>query len=184
MSRSRLLSVISLALVGSLTCVAVGCSGPTCGPGDAPDTLVASSGEISLTYGHFYASPNNDCGVSSLTIFASQTDASGQLLTLCVPDPDKLANAPQALGDIQIVDFNGAENGCSYSFDSSRPPSGTVSVAGLCDSGRNHAGFALTLMGGVSLTKCPPGESCDASCGGTSSVPVQVSGVVAVGPPM
>jgi hypothetical protein len=167
-----------------------GCGGSPCGPGGAPATgLLASSADVTLTYGNLTASANNDCpgsnpkaGVVSLTIEGAQTDGGG-LLTLCVPRPDELENTPQALGtDVQVVDFSGDKNGCPYAFDTTRPPSAMATTTGMCDNGTNKAGFALSLSGALSLTRCPPGMPCDASCGGTTSVAVQLSGTVAVMP--
>jgi hypothetical protein len=160
-----------------------GCGGNPCGPGGAPATgLLASSADVTLTYGNLTAGANNDCpatdapsGVVSLTISGAQTDGGG-LLTLCVPRPDQLAKMPLALGtDVHVVDFGGDKNGCTYAFDTTRPPSAMVSTTGMCDNGTNKDGFALSMTGDVSLTQTCTGMN-------PTSVAVQLSGTVAVNP--
>jgi hypothetical protein len=155
MLRSLFLSSISLALVAS-------CGDDECGPGDAPDYgLVASSADVTLTFGNIFSGQNNDCpdaaapaGVISLTLEGMQKDGPG-LLTICVPRPDQLANQAVALGSekARIIDLNGEVDGCRYTLDATRPVTGTLAATGLCDAGASKAGYAITIDGAVSLRR-------------------------------
>jgi hypothetical protein len=159
--------------------VATGCS-DDCGFGDAPEFgLVASSADVTLTYGNFTSGANNDCpdpmapeGVVSLTLEGTQ-QGSTSIITLCIPRPDLVAVMDQSIGSgIRIIDVNGEANGCTFMYDSSRIATGTVHVRGMCDNGTNDAGYALGLTGNMSLRR---------NCGGTlDSVAVELSGNVAV----
>lgn len=153
MWRLLFLSTIS----GLLT---TGCS-DDCGPGGAPKIgLVVSSSEVSLTYGNLTSGANNDCrdpmapdGVISLTIDGTQMDGTS-IITLCMPRPDLVAKGEQPLGTgLRIIDLNGEKDGCTYTFEASRPVTGTVSVSGMCDNGTNAAGYALTIDGNISLNR-------------------------------
>lgn len=193
MSLSRFLSSTSLALVaaGWPGCGPGGHGSPdaaSCGPGDAPAGVVASGGPVALTYGQFTGGLNNDCpasgapmGVISMTILGMQTDAGGGgFFTLCIGRPDLLASQPLGIGfdaaaAVRVVDFNGQASGCTFTVDRSQPPGGTASASGLCDNGRNAAGFALALDATLTLTR---------TCGTTTdAVPVTVRGGVAVAGP-
>lgn len=199
MSLSRFRSSTSLASVIALGLAlggAPGCGGghatpdaASCGPGDAPAAgLVASGGAAALTYGQFTGGLNNDCpasgaptGVVSLTISGRQTDTGGGgFATLCVGRPDLLATQPLGVGldaaaAVRVFELNGQANGCTFTVDRSQPPGGTASASGLCDSGRNAAGFALVLDATLTLTR---------TCGGAvDSVPITLRGRVAVAAP-
>jgi hypothetical protein len=167
--------------------IAAGCSDDTCGTGDAPATgIVASATGVMMTYGNLRAGLNNDCpdpqappGVTSVTIRPSETDGTS-LFTLCIPRVDLLDQGDRTLGtagstaDVQVIDVSGMVNGCSLKLDSSVPPTGTASGSGVCASGNDSHGFALTLDGGVTLTR---------TCGtAVDSVPVKLQGRVAVLP--
>jgi hypothetical protein len=153
MLRSLFLSSISLALVAS-------CGDDQCGPGDAPDDgLVASSADVTLRFGNIFSGQNNDCpdaaappGVISLTLEGEHLDSPG-LLTFCIPRPDQLAKQPAQLGSEQarIIDLNGEVGGCRYTFDASRPVTGTLTASGLCDAGANKAGYAIVVDGALSI---------------------------------
>jgi hypothetical protein len=186
MSRLRFPSAISIVLAA---CGGGGSSpdASVCGPGDAPASLATGSA-ASLTFSHLSGGLNNDCpaagapaGVVSMTITGTQTDNTGQigLITLCVARPDQLASSSQSLGpdvagsQVRIVDLSGKASGCSFALDRGQPISGTATSSGLCQSGRDPAGFALSLDGTLSLTR---------TCGATvDSVQVTLSGRVAVG---
>ena len=123
---------------------------------------------------------NNDCpgtpGVVSLTITGAQTGSAGfGIVTFCVPRPDLLAGAPARLGSgVEVVDLTGADASCSYAFDATAEPTGTVSSTGLCDNGSNAAGFTLIFDGGLSL---------DRTCGSAKdTVTVTLTGSVDVSP--
>src|SRR5215467_6481382 len=74
-----LCSVLGVFGLGLAT---AGCGDDSCGPGGAPATgMVAGGSGVTMTYGQFTASPNNDCpdssapaGVVSLSIEGLQTD--------------------------------------------------------------------------------------------------------------
>jgi hypothetical protein len=161
--------------------LASGC-GDDCGPGDAPAFgLVASSADVTLTYGNFTSGVNNDCpdpmapeGVISLTLEGTQKDAATtQLIVMCMPRPDLLATMDQPINTgLRIIDVNGEANGCTFKYDSSRVATGMVHSRGLCDNGTNDNGYAIGITGNVSLRR---------TCGTTiDSVAVELSGMVAV----
>ncbi len=180
-------SLSSLSLFLSCTSVvAAGCSDDSCGPGDAPKVgLVASSVDVTLTYGNMTSRAGNDCpdpsaptGVVSVSIEGTQSDGTNGLITLCVPRPDLLMDGNRTLGltissaDIRIIDLHGSSGTCTYSLDSSRPPTGTGGGSGVCGNGTDKAGFALELDGAVSLRR---------TCGATiDTVAVKLTGSVAV----
>jgi len=160
--------------------VSWGC-GDDCGPGDAPASgLVASSADVTLTYGNLSAGANNDCpdamapsGVVSVTVDGTQVDAAA-IITLCIPRPDLLAKMDQPLGGtgVRIIDWNGEKDNCTFKLDGSRLITGSTHAVGLCDNGTNGAGFALGLAGNISLVR---------TCGMTvDSIAVELDGVVAV----
>jgi hypothetical protein len=192
MSVSRFLSSTSLLIAAAGASSGTGCGssdGGSCGPGDAPDAgLVASGSPVALTYGHLSGGLNNDCpaagaptGVVSMSIMGMQTDAGGGgLFTLCIGRPDQLATQALGLGfdttaAVRVVDLSGTADGCTFDIDHSQLPTGTASTTGLCDNGRNAAGFALTLDATLMLTRM---------CGSTNdSVPVTLRGRAAVAGP-
>ncbi|HSK01034.1 MAG TPA: hypothetical protein VK932_07325 [Kofleriaceae bacterium] len=163
-----------------------GCSDDTCGPGGAPPAgLAAGSDEVTLTYGNLSSLLGNDCpdpaapeGVISLSIEGRQTDDPLGLVTLCIPRPDLLMEGDRSLGtimsaaDVRIVDLRGNAGGCSYTLDSTQPPTGSARATGVCDNGDSPDGFALSLDGAASLRR---------TCGTTTdSVSVTLRGQVAV----
>ncbi|HWO25346.1 MAG TPA: hypothetical protein VNO30_41685 [Kofleriaceae bacterium] len=165
---------------------APGCSDDPCGPGGAPSTgLVASSDTVTLGYGNLSGLLGNDCpdpaapaGVISLSIEGRQTDDAAGLITLCVPRPDLLLDGDRTLGttlssaDIRIIDLRGNASGCSFTLDTTRPPTGAAQATGVCDNGDSPAGFALSVDGALSLQR---------TCGGTMDiVSVTLRGKVAV----
>lgn len=176
MQRSLFLSSTSLALV-----LVSACGDDECGPGDATNTgIVASSADVTLVFADITSGRNNDCpstgapeGVISLTLEGKQTDGPG-LLTLCIGRPDLLqeGSIPLGVSGAQIIDLNGMKDNCSYAYDSTRPVTGTVTSAGLCDYGDNAAGYALTVDGAVSMTR---------NCGGTmDTIAVTFDGTTAI----
>jgi hypothetical protein len=159
MLRSRFLLITSLLLaVASQT----GCGDDSCGPGNAAaDGIAATLPDGKLTFTNLTAGPNNDCpdpaapaGVISMTIQGTQANGSGRI-TLCIGRPDLLQTQPLTLGgtDVRIIDLKGDDAGCMYSFDSTRPTTGTVKSSGLCDSGQSSAGFALIVDGAMGMSK-------------------------------
>jgi len=180
--RTRLAVLVAAVAALSLA----GCDDEaTCGSaGTSAIGIVAGDDQITLTYGGLVSGINNDCpdpdapeGVISMTIAGTQTDGTG-LITLCVSRPDELATTKLALGidvvpsDVHIVDVGGTANGCTFTFDDTRPPTGTASTEGLCDNGANPAGFVLILDGAISL---------DRTCGATvDKVAVTLRGRIAV----
>ena len=183
-SPTRPTSLVALAL-GSLTVTTASGCGDDCGPGGAPSSgLTASSADVVLTYGAMSALAGNDCpaadapaGLVSLSIEGKTADETG-LITLCIPRPDLLREGNRTLGtslsmaDVRIFDLTGTSEGCTFTLDSTRPPSGTAIGLGVCGDGIDPAGFALDISGAVSLRR---------TCGAdTDSVAVTLSGRVAV----
>ncbi|MGE0870824.1 MAG: hypothetical protein AB7P03_19815 [Kofleriaceae bacterium] len=180
--------LISLSLCLSSTNLIGGCSGDgadTCGADGAPDVgLAAASSDATLTYGNLSALAGNDCpapdapaGVVSLSIEGMQTDGTG-LITLCIPRPDLLMEGERTLGgtvsmaDIRIIDLTGTFNGCTFAFDSTRPPTGHATASGVCANGEDPAGFKLVVDGNVSLRR---------TCGTTmDSIALPLTGTVKV----
>jgi hypothetical protein len=188
--RSSRTSVSRFLLLTSLVLAVAGCDdeAPSCGPGDAEaDGLVATSADVTIPYEGLEYGLNNDCpeddapaNVVSLTIAGLQTAGAVGRFTICVGRPDLLASTPQALGideegfEARVVDVTGTVDGCTYSFDDSVPPTGTVSSEGLCEAGANLEGFALTFDGEVTLER---------DCSGViDSVVVALAGRVAALP--
>jgi hypothetical protein len=180
MWRSLFLSSISLA-------AASGCSDDSCGPmGAKSDGLLASSTEVTLTFGQMTSRAGSDCpdpdapsGVIALTIEGKQTDGMG-FITLCIPRPDLLEmgnlpvgiSRPGSVTGIGIVDLQGMSNGCSYVIDKTRPPTGKGAGVGVCGNGTDSAGFALDMDGAISLTR---------TCGTTvDTLAVKLAGRVAI----
>ncbi len=163
---------------------ASGCSDDSCGPGNAPVTgIVAGDVDVTLTFGNMTSRAGNDCpdnaapaGVIALTIEGTQTDGTG-FFTLCIPRPDLLdkggtLGVTVSTADIRIIDLRGSAGACTYSLDTSRPPTGTGIGTGVCGNGTDKAGFAIELDGAVSLRR---------TCGTTiDSLPVKLTGRVAV----
>lgn len=162
-----------------------GCGDDDCGPGDAPNSgLTAASADGTLSYRDLTWLLGNDCpapdapeGVVSMSIEGTQTNGTGRF-TVCIPRPDLLDASPRTLGtitssaDVRIVDLGGDHDGCTYAFDASRPPSGTVVALGVCGQGLDPAGFALDFDGAVSLRR---------TCNGTEdTVAVTLTGRIAV----
>ena len=185
MSRSLFLSSTSLALATLVVVPGAGCSDDACGPGGAPKTgLLASSVDVTLSYGNMTSRAGNDCpdpaapsGVVAITIEGTQTDGTG-FITLCIPRPDLLMDGMRSLGlttsmaDIRVIDLQGAAASCTYTIDTTRLPTGTGAGAGVCSNGTNKAGFAIDLNGAVSLRR---------TCGTTTdTIGVKLTGKVAI----
>jgi hypothetical protein len=170
-----------LLFLSSISALAAsGCS-DDCGPGDAPEFgLVASSAEVTLTYGDLSAGANNDCpdadapkGVVSLTLEGMQQNATSttSFVTFCIPRPDQLPDGVPIGTGFRIIDFRGDKDGCTFEFGGG-VPTGIARATGLCDHGQNKAGFALTVDGNLLLRRtCPTA---------TDTIAVALSGTVAV----
>jgi hypothetical protein len=170
---------ISITSAGLLA----GCPDHTCGPMGAPEVgLVASSDQVTLTFGSLGALAGHDCTdpsstVESQTISGTQTDGTG-FIVICVPRPDLLVMGMRTLGplpstaDVQVSDVTGTSNGCTFALDATQPPTGTGSGKGVCANGADPAGFQLTIDGAVSLQR---------TCTGViDTVSVTLRGTVAV----
>jgi hypothetical protein len=188
-SRSRFLSNTSGALVALVLFAAcAACGDDECGPMGASDTgLTASSADVTIVYENLTSLAGNDCpdpdapeGVISISIEGQQVGNPNGLLTLCIPRMDLMMvpgsghtiGTSQSMADVRIFDMSGEDGGCTFAFDSSRPPTGNVGGIGVCDNGDSDAGFALDIDGNVSLRR---------TCGSTiDSVAVQFEGKIAV----
>ena len=174
MLRSLFLLITSLGVVG--------CGDDSCGPGDAPATgLIAGDSDFTLNFGNIESGRNNDCvdpaapeGVISLTLQGTQVGGTGRI-TLCVGRPDLWEKQALPLGgtSIQIVDLRGDDAaGCTYDYEPSRPPTGTISTKGMCDAGQGDNGYAIVADGIVSFNRvCPTvSDTISVSLGGTVAV--------------
>lgn len=193
-SRSRFpssTSLLALAVIGTGACA--GCGDDECGPMGAPTSgLTASSAEVTLEYGDLTSGANNDCpapdapeGVISISIEGTQQnapagDTTPYHFTVCIPRMDLFTpgsshtiGTSQSMADVRIFDMAGkTEDGCTFMFDSTRPPTGTVSGRGVCGNGDSDAGFQLTFDAAVSLRR---------TCGTTiDSIAVTLDGTIAV----
>lgn len=174
MRRLLFLSSISGLLVA-------GCGDDDCGPSPEATAqgLTLSSADVTLTYGNFTSSANNDCrdpmapdGVISLTLEGTQTGTS-QLITLCIVRPDLLTKMDTQIGDgLRIIDLYGEKDGCTYMYVGSPPATGTVHSSGMCDNGTNDAGYGLAFDGNLLLRR---------DCSTTvDTIAVEIGGVVIV----
>ena len=177
----RSITEVLLALSGVSAVVATGCGpGATCGTDKAPTYgLMVTGTAVSLTYGAFTASANNDCpaagapaGVVSLTIVGMEMTGGG-LFTMCVQRPDLLATEEQMIGTpVQIIDFTGTQSDCNYELDPATFPSGSAKGIDECDNGTDKNGFAMEISGSATLIQ---------ECNGTSNnVMVTLSGTTAI----
>ncbi len=187
-SRSRFRSSTNLVALGAVAAAAcAGCGDDECGPMGAPTSgLTASSADVTLVYQNLTSLAGNDCpdpdapsGVVSISIEGHQEGNPAGLLTLCIPRMDLFTpgsshniGTSQSMADVRIFDLSGESEGCTYAFDSSRPPTGNVGGIGVCGNGDSDSGFALDIDGNVSLRR---------TCGSTiDSVAVQFAGKIAV----
>ncbi|RMH41919.1 MAG: hypothetical protein D6689_09720 [Deltaproteobacteria bacterium] len=180
---------IVLAASAALATAALACGdGGACGPGDAPaDGVTAAIDGAPVAYGNFTASANNDCtppgaAIVSLTVDAVQvapapTGAFAPHLTLCIPRPDAVGDAPATLGldddaDIRLVDLNAQVDDCAVALDRTAPVDATATLAGYCDDGAHPAGFAIALAGTVAVTRDCGGvvTAATATLGGRAAV--------------
>lgn len=197
-SRSRFPSSTSLAALAAAACA--GCGDDECGPMGAPSSgLTASSADVTLVYENLTSLAGNDCPdpdqndngipdrdespppphVVSISIEGKQVGNPDGLLTLCIPRMDLMLpgtghtiGTSQSMSDVRIFDLSGEYEGCTFAFDSTRPPSGQVSGIGVCGNGDSESGFALDIDAALSLRR---------TCGSTiDSVAVQFVGEIAV----
>lgn len=152
--------------------------------GAPTDGLTASSVDVTLTFGAMTSRAGSDCpapgtpdGVIAVTIEGKQTDGQG-FITLCIPRPDELELGNRSLGltqstaDIRIIDLTGAANNCTFTVDTTRPPTGKGAGLGVCSNGTDKAGFAIDLDGALSLRR---------TCGSTiDTIAVKLVGKIAV----
>jgi len=178
--RSSLTSL--LLFLSSTSCSS---DGSSCGPDDAPAGPVhATASAVTLDYENLSSLSGNDCpdpaapsGVISLSIEGMQMGGTGGRLTFCIPRPDLLdegraLGSTAMMGEARVIDFSGMAGGCSFAYDSTMPPTGTMTATGICKNGTAKEGFALDISGTVTLKR---------TCGATiDSVAVMVSGKVAV----
>ncbi len=177
----------SRSITSALLVLLAGCpSDDECGVGDAPaNGLAASSADVTIRYTNLTSLLGNDCpamdapeGVVSVSIEGQQEGGTG-LITLCIPRPDLLMQGDRSIGtslaqaDVNIFDLTGSDAaGCTYAFDSTRPPTGTATGSGVCKNGDDPAGFAIDLDARVSLRR---------TCNGTTdSIAVTLVGRAAV----
>ncbi len=187
-SRSRFPSSTNLVALGAIAAAAcAGCGDDECGPMGAPTSgLSVSSADVTLVYQNLTSLAGNDCpdpaapsGVVSISIEGHQEGNPAGLITLCIPRMDLFTpgtshniGTSQSMADVRIFDLSGESNGCTFAFDATRPPTGTVGGIGVCGNGDSDAGFALEVDGNLSLRR---------TCGSTiDSVAVQFTGKIAV----
>lgn len=187
-SRSRFRSTTSIVSVAAASVAALaGCSDDECGPMGAPTSgLSVSSADVTLVFENLTSLAGNDCpdpaapdGVVSISIEGHQVGNPTGLLTVCIPRMDLFTpgsghtiGTSQSMADVRIFDLSGETGGCTYTLDSTRPPSGNVGGIGVCGNGDSESGFALDFDGALSLRR---------TCGSTiDTVAVQITGKVAV----
>jgi hypothetical protein len=175
--RLGLFGVSALVLASACSSEDGSCGSEGVSAGEVVVAASASSGPT-LRFHQLSAGANNDCPdpaapaqVISLTIAGVSLDGR-QPLTLCVPRPD-LLRGTRALGvDVQVIDVTGADASCSYRLARPSAPSGQVSASGVCDNGRDPAGFALQFDGAVSIER---------TCGAVrDTLAMTMTGIVAV----
>ena len=181
--RSSLTSL--LRFLSSISLAACSSDGSSCGPDDAPTGPIhATAASVTLDYENLSSLSGNDCpdpaapqGVISLSIEGMQMGGAGGRLTFCIPRPDLLdkgraLGSTAGMGEARVIDFSGMAGGCSFAYDSTMPPTGTMTATGICKNGTAKEGFALDISGMVTLRR---------TCGATiDSVTVMVTGKVAV----
>jgi hypothetical protein len=155
-------ALATCATLASCAALAACSSDDSCGPASAAtgDVVAAApSAGVSLRFGQLRARPNNDCpapdapaGVVSLTLSGLQVGGD-QPLTFCVPRPDLLRGARGLGVDVEVVDVSGADGACSFRLLPQPAPAGTVTATGVCDNGRDPAGFSLRFDGEVSVER-------------------------------
>jgi len=139
-----------------------------------------------ITYGNLTALAGNDCpqtatpppaGVVSVSVEGTQVDGPG-LITFCIARPDLLEDGQRSIGtslsmaDIRIFDLTGSYNNCTFTFDSTRPPTGFVGALGVCGNAVDPAGFGIDFDAAISLRR---------TCGATiDTVAVTLTGLAAV----
>lgn len=166
-SRRRALGLAAglAACVGGAALASCSSEEDTCGPlvteGEVVVADLGSSG-ASLRFSELRARPNNDCpaadapdGVVSLTISGVAVGGTAPF-TLCVPRPDLLEGA-RTLGGadahVELVDVVGNDGSCTYRQQRGSTASGSVIATGVCDNGRDAAGFSLMFFGEVSVER-------------------------------
>ena len=147
--------------------------------------LSVSVDDISISYGNFLSSPNNDCPTdgspTSLTVTATQTTPdvdTTYFFTICLPRPEllngngatlSLANETEAI----LVDVNGESDGCTYKRDAG-PATGTITSSGFCDNGTHPDGYLLSISGTVpGIETCGVGDEAI-----ETSVTIDLSGAI------
>lgn len=160
---------IALGLVVGIAVAGCSSGDDSCGPAVSAGEVVvaqldsgAGSG-VTLRFSQLRARPNNDCpaadapaGVVSLTISGVAVGGTAPF-TLCVARPDLLLEGARTLGatgaQVEVVDVVSSDGTCTYRQQRASQPSGTVTASGVCDSGRDAAGFSLTFAGEVSVER-------------------------------
>jgi hypothetical protein len=162
-------AMIALGLVSGLVGggALAGCSSgdDRCGPAVADGEVVVADtagSAATLRFSQLRARPNNDCpaadapaGVVSLTISGVAVGGTSPF-TLCVARPDLLDGA-RTLGatgaQVELVDVVGSDGTCTYRQQRASQASGSVTATGVCDGGRDAAGFSLKFAGEVSVER-------------------------------
>ena len=157
--------------------------GEECGPGDAPaDGITVEASDAVADFGQFGSLAANDCPppeggeATSVTIQGTQVGAEG-LLTLCLPRPDQIEDAPIPIEDserVQLIDLvANTSDGCRLTVDGDREPSGEVTFSGFCEDGNHEDGYALSFAATVPLLRTcgeDPAEPIEAQLGGRAAV--------------
>jgi hypothetical protein len=182
-ARARWLAFAALAAAVAPSAACGG--GEECGPGDAPaDGITMEATDAVAEFGQFGSLAANDCPppeggeATSITIQGVQTgDGADGRLTLCLPRPDQIEDAPLPLEDserVQLIDLVATtSDGCRLEVDGDRATSGEVSFAGFCDDGNHADGFALSFAATVPLLRTcgeDPAEPIDAQLAGRAAV--------------
>jgi hypothetical protein len=180
----------AITFIGALALVAgfAGCGDDAvCGPpeGADPDGIGATTPGGPVTWGDFDSSPNNDCGMQSLSVHGFQATpvlAGGITppITLCIPQPSAIGADPITPGftdddTVRLVDFAGGDaEDCTFTVDRDVALAMTVAFTGFCDDGANAAGYGISRAGSVAVKRDCAGTITDAT--------VQLSGTAPVSP--
>ena len=139
------------------------CEDQICGPAEiaSPGIHVsytnAAGEEITLGYGEFNASPNNDCtpnvgDTTSITVDGRQVDERSFHLAFCLPRPQSISTSSILLSNADLFTelyVNGTSGNCTIRVDRKKPMNGTITMGGFCDNGTHAGGFSMVFDGDV-----------------------------------
>lgn len=133
-------------------------------------TATDEDNTIALVYDAFVVTADGLCldlaapDVISISIRAAH--ASGGVLHLCVPRPDRAeATGRIGAGELDLFSADAEQDGCTFSLATGATGFGGVELGGFCDRGTNAAGFRMSASIQVPISR---------DCAGTLSTPMLV----------